>query len=97
MLKTLRSWGKLINRFSSRRNRDDMIIGEVLTTREVITRTELETALDVQRDRLFQKGVAVPLGKVIVELSYATEEEIEIALTAVLALSHRRTDAGHPS
>jgi len=80
MLKTLRSWGKLICGIFFRRNRDDMIIGEVLTTREVITRTELETALDVQRDRLFQQGVAVPLGKVIVELSYATEEEIVSAV-----------------
>lgn len=80
MLKTLRSWGKLISRLFSRRNRDDMIMGEVLTTRDVITPAELETALDVQRDRLFQQGVAVPLGKVIVELSYATEEEIVTAV-----------------
>lgn len=76
MLKTLRSWGKMACGVFTRRNRDDMIIGEVLITRNLVTRKELETALDVQRDKLFQRGVAVPLGKVIVELGYATEDDI---------------------
>ncbi|BCS95057.1 hypothetical protein DSLASN_06890 [Desulfoluna limicola] len=76
MLKTLRSWGKMACGVFTRRNRDDMIIGEVLITRNVVSRKELDTALDVQRDKLFQRGVAVPLGKVIVELGYATEDDI---------------------
>ena len=76
MLKTLRSWGKMACGIFTRRNRDDMIIGEVLITRNVVSRKELDTALDVQRDKLFQRGVAVPLGKVIVELGYATEDDI---------------------
>lgn len=76
MLKTLRSWGRVAKGVFFRRNSDDMIIGEVLVSRSVITRDELEAALDAQRDTLFQRGVVVPLGKVIVELNYATEVEI---------------------
>ncbi|MCG8471497.1 MAG: HAMP domain-containing protein [Desulfobacterales bacterium] len=57
-----------------------MIIGEVLTTRRVITKKELKAALNIQRDRLFERGTAVPLGKVIVELGYATESDIVSAV-----------------
>ena len=76
MLKIFRSWGKSTSGVFSRRNRDDMIMGEVLVARGVITPGELESALNAQRERLLQKGVATPLGQVIVALGYASEKEI---------------------
>ena len=76
MFKIFRSWGKSTSGVFSRRNRDDMIMGEVLVARGVIKPGELESALDAQRERLFQKGVATPLGQVIVALGHASEKEI---------------------
>ncbi len=51
----------------------DEKIGEVLVKKKVITPDELNTALEVQKDQLFEKGKTVPLGEVIVEKGFANE------------------------
>lgn len=56
--------------------RDDLFIGEVLKRHNIITEFQLKSALDTQRETLFQKGQAVRLGQVIVELGFASEEDI---------------------
>lgn len=50
-----------------------MIIGEVLRRRRLISESQLEHALAVQKEKLVELGQAVPLGMVIVELGYADE------------------------
>ena len=56
--------------------RDDLFIGEVLKRNNIITEFQLKTALDSQREILVQKGRAVRLGQVIVELGFADESDI---------------------
>lgn len=59
-----------------RKTAEDMYIGTVLKKKGVITDNQLRTALTHQKKTLFEFGTAVPLGKVIVELGYATEDEL---------------------
>jgi adenylate cyclase len=56
------------------------LIGEILVQKEVITRTSLDNALHTQKQRFFQKGVAVPLGTILVERGHATSAAIDRAL-----------------
>jgi adenylate cyclase len=56
--------------------RDDLFIGEVLKRNNIITEFQLKSALDAQRDILMQRGRAVRLGQVIVELGFASETEV---------------------
>ena len=53
-----------------------MVIGAVLKKRGIITDSQLQTALECQKKKLFEFGTAVPIGKIIVELGYAKEEEL---------------------
>ncbi len=57
-------------------SRDDLFIGEVLKRNNIITEFQLKSALDTQRETLLQKGRAVRLGQVIVELGFASEVDI---------------------
>lgn len=57
-------------------SRDDLFIGEVLKRNSVITEFQLKSALDAQRETLVEKGRAVRLGQVIVELGFASEKDI---------------------
>ena len=59
-----------------RPSRDDLFIGEVLKRNNIISEFQLKAALETQRDMLVQKGRAVRLGMVIVELGFASEEDI---------------------
>lgn len=54
----------------------DMIIGEVLLQKKIITRVQLEQALKVQENKLIELGQAVAIGLIIVELGYASEEQL---------------------
>ncbi len=54
----------------------DMIIGEVLREKKIITKEQLDHALKVQEEKLIELGQAVAIGLIIVELGYATEEEL---------------------
>lgn len=81
MMAFLRSTGVLVNRVRSRfrrgqLTRDDLFIGEVLKRNNLITEFQLKNALDTQREILMQKGRAVRLGQVIVELGFASESDI---------------------
>ncbi len=58
-----------------RASRDEKI-GEVLVKKRVITPDELNTALEVQKDQLFEMGKTVPLGEVIVDKGYANENTL---------------------
>jgi adenylate cyclase len=62
--------------------RDDLFIGEVLKRSGLITELQLKTALDHQRQTLLKQGCAVRLGRIIVDLGYAPEEEIIRAINA---------------
>jgi adenylate cyclase len=53
-----------------------MLIGEVLKKRKVVSETDLERALKIQKDRLNSEGKAVPLGRIIVELGFASEKDL---------------------
>ncbi|MGB2927293.1 MAG: adenylate/guanylate cyclase domain-containing protein [Desulfobacterales bacterium] len=51
-------------------------IGEVLRRKGIITEKQLQEALKVQKEKLYTLGKAVRLGHIIVELGYASEEEL---------------------
>ena len=51
-------------------------LGQVLIKNGILTEEQLDHALNVQRDKLGHLGKAVHLGRVVVELGYATEEQI---------------------
>ena len=68
---------QFISRFHKGKvSRDDLFIGEVLKRAGIITELQLMTALESQRETLMQKGRAVRLGRIIVELGYAKEADI---------------------
>ncbi|MBT8338983.1 MAG: HAMP domain-containing protein [Desulfatitalea sp.] len=82
-----KSIGALFNRVfirfqRGRVTRDDLFIGETLKRNNVITEFQLKTALDAQRETLMQKGRAVRLGRIVVELGFADEERIIGAINA---------------
>jgi adenylate cyclase len=51
-------------------------IGEILQRKGIITEKQLQEALKVQKEKLYTLGKAVRLGQIIVELGYASEEEL---------------------
>ncbi len=71
------AWPKIArySSFFSKASRDEMI-GEVLVKRGIITESQLQEAIETQKDKLFELGKAIPLGQVIVVLGSATESEI---------------------
>ncbi|MBI5062502.1 MAG: hypothetical protein HZB87_03270, partial [Desulfatitalea sp.] len=81
MMHLFRSIGAFLNRVRGRFQRgqvtrDDLFIGEVLKRNSIITEFQLKSALDIQRETLVQKGLAVRLGQVIVEQGFASEADI---------------------
>ena len=54
----------------------DFSFGQVLKRRGIITDDQLKSALKEQRDKINKLGKVVRLGKIIVELGYASEDEI---------------------
>ena len=66
-----------INRFL-RKSTDNYskTIGTILTKSGLITEEQLQNALKVQKDKLYTLGKAVRLGQIIVELGYASEEDL---------------------
>jgi len=65
----------------------DMIMGEVLRQKNIITEEQLTRALDIQKNKLIENGQAVPLGIVIAELGYASESDIVQAINEHYRLS----------
>lgn len=65
-----------IRKFLFRTSRHDMIIGQVLLKNEVITKDQLKNAITTQKERLTEFGQPIPLGRIIVQLGYASEKEI---------------------
>jgi adenylate cyclase len=84
ILKSLRNG--LRNAYSRLRRgkitRDDLFIGEVLKRSGLITELQLKTALDHQRQTLLKQGRAVRLGRIIVDLGYAPEADVILAINA---------------
>jgi len=64
-----------------------MTIGEVLRKREIVTEKQLQDALRVQKEKLNSFGRAVRLGQIIVELGYASEEELVEAVNREYQIS----------
>lgn len=65
--------------FFSKSSSDEMI-GQVLVKKGIISETQLQAAMEAQKEKLFTLGKAVPLGQVIVELGGTTEEDIVRAI-----------------
>ncbi len=59
-----------------------LTIGEVLRRRDIITEKQLQHALEVQKEKLVTLGKAIRLGQIIVELGYASEEQLIAAVNA---------------
>ncbi len=90
----MKSFRKQIDIFCSRLRKaigassdQDMVIGEVLRRKGIITENQLQTALNVQRDKLVRRGKVVRLGMVIVELGFAPEDAIVQAINEHYKLS----------
>jgi len=62
-------------------------IGAVLRKRGIITEKQLQEALKVQKEKLYTLGKAVRLGQIIVELGYASEEELVQAVSKEYQIS----------
>jgi adenylate cyclase len=70
----------------------DFSFGQVLKRRGVITDDQLQSALKEQRDKISKLGKAVRLGKVIVELGYASEDKILEVINKQYSLSVKSLD-----
>ncbi len=77
----------MINRISRNPSKKQMAIGQVLKNKEIISEQQLEQALKTQEERLLDNGEVVPLGMVIVDLGYATEETVVSAINEHYRLS----------
>jgi len=66
---------------------DPITIGEVLRRKGIITENQLQEALKVQKEKLYTLGKAVRLGQIIVELGYASEEELVKAVNIEYQIS----------
>jgi len=64
-----------------------MAIGAVLRKRRIITEKQLQEALKIQKEKLYTLGKAVRLGQIIVELGYASEEELVQAVSKEYQIS----------
>ena len=64
-------------------------IGELLRRKGIITKKQLQEALTVQKEKLYTLGKAVRLGQIIVELGYASEEELVKAVNIGYQISAR--------
>ncbi|MBW2575322.1 MAG: HAMP domain-containing protein [Deltaproteobacteria bacterium] len=62
-------------------------IGEVLRRKGIITEKQLQEAIKVQKEKLYTLGKAVRLGQIIVELGYASEEELVKAVNVEYQIS----------
>ncbi|MCD6224361.1 MAG: HAMP domain-containing protein [Deltaproteobacteria bacterium] len=54
----------------------DIIIGQLLSKKNIISKDQLDNALNEQNVKLVEFGKAVKLGEIIVELGYATEKNL---------------------
>ncbi len=70
-----------------RRSPGDAQLGQVLVERGIIKVSQLETALDAQRQRLIETGQAVRLGHIITELGLASEAAVVAAINENFRLS----------
>ncbi len=64
-----------------------MIIGQVLCKKGIITDEQLAQALDFQKTRLIEQGLVTPLGMLIVEMGYASENRVVEAINAHYRIS----------
>lgn len=54
----------------------EISLGRLLVKHNIITDNQLQKALHVQKERLFKHGKPVYIGRLVVELGFATEEEV---------------------
>ena len=78
---------KIKNLFRKSSDGYSMTIGEVLKKREIVSEKQLQDALRVQKEKLNILGRAVRLGQIIVELGYASEEELVEAVNQEYRIS----------
>ncbi len=76
MTKILKKTIEKIAGFFPKQSGQDMIFGAVLKQRGIITEIQLRRALEYQKEKLFEFGTALPVGKAIVELGFAKEAEL---------------------
>lgn len=70
-----------------RRPPDDRKLGQLLMDRGLIDETQLQTALDAQRQRLMETGQAVRLGQIITDLGLASEADVVSAINENFSIS----------
>ena len=76
-----------IRKIFFRASRDEMIVGQVLLKRKIVTKGQLQNALNLQKEKLDRLGQPVLLGRIIVELGYASEKSIVRAINEHYHLS----------
>jgi adenylate cyclase len=64
-----------------------MIIGQVLVKRGIITEKERKNAIAYQKEKLTEFGQPIPLGRIIVQLGFASEKDIVQAVNRHYNLS----------
>ncbi len=65
---------KTVHFFTAASQDYDIVIGQLLLKKNIISPDQLDNALNTQKDKLIELGEAVKIGEIIVELGYATEE-----------------------
>jgi adenylate cyclase len=68
-------------------SRDEMIMGQVLLKKKILTKSQLHNALNLQKEKLDRLGQPVLLGRIIVDLGYASEDSIVRAINEHYHLS----------
>jgi len=62
--------------FHKSSNNYDLILGQLLIKKNIVTNEQIEKALKLQEEKLINLGKAVKLGHIIVELGFASESRI---------------------
>jgi adenylate cyclase len=67
---------KIVHFFKLSSQDYDIVLGQLLLKKNIISQDQLDNALNTQKDKLVELGKAVKIGEIIVELGYATEESL---------------------
>jgi adenylate cyclase len=79
-LQKIRRAGRTLKRSLLGGSKDDLVIGQVLLRKGLVTDSQLKMALALQKERLYQLSEAVPVGQLIVEQGFASESDIVDAI-----------------
>lgn len=63
----------------SKNNGGDVLSGQVLKQKGLVTEEQIQKALSLQKERHAQTGKTTPIGKILVDLGYITEKDLVAA------------------